>query len=120
MKRDSRRSTLLTLLAAFYLPLSLVTGIFGMNIKEFSDKAPPFYTCFEALFAVMAVTAIFLGLYRYLPLVFRGSKKRENMPLAERSRVQQFCRKMTSPLRQTYRAFLDLERRRQRHLEELE
>jgi Mg2+ and Co2+ transporter CorA len=42
MKRQSRRATVLTLLAAFYLPLSLVTGIFGMNIKEFDDVKPSF------------------------------------------------------------------------------
>lgn len=71
MKRQSRRATLLTLLAAFYLPLTLVTGIFGMNIKEFDDVKPSFVLCFEALFAVTAVTIIFYGLYRYLPMVFR-------------------------------------------------
>jgi Mg2+ and Co2+ transporter CorA len=69
MKRQSRRATVLTLLAAFYLPLSLVTGIFGMNLKEFDDAKPSVALCFEALFAVIAVTAFFYGLYRYLPLV---------------------------------------------------
>jgi hypothetical protein len=71
MKRQSRRATVLTLLAAFYLPLSLVTGIFGMNIKEFDEVKPPFFLCFEVLFAVIAVTMIFYGLYRCSPLVFR-------------------------------------------------
>jgi hypothetical protein len=72
MKRQSRRATVFTLLAAFYLPLSLVTGIFGMNIKEFDDVKPSFVLCFEALFAVIAVTMIFYGLYRYLPLVYNS------------------------------------------------
>lgn len=84
MKRQNRRATLLTLLAAFYLPLSLVTGIFGMNIKEFNDKAPPFYLCFEALFAIIAVTAIFYRLYRYLPLAFRKPRNRQSHPQARR------------------------------------
>jgi hypothetical protein len=65
MKQQSRRATLLTLLAAFYLPLTLVTGIFGMNIREFDDVKPSFVLCFEALFAVVAVTMIFYGVYRY-------------------------------------------------------
>lgn len=58
MKEQSRRATQLTLLAAFYLPLTLVTGIFGMNIKEFEDAKPPFRHCYEALFAVIAVTLV--------------------------------------------------------------
>jgi hypothetical protein len=65
MKQQSRRATLLTLLAAFYLPLTLVTGIFGMNIREFDDVKPSFVLCFEALFAVVAVTMVSYGLYRY-------------------------------------------------------
>jgi len=118
MKRDSRRSTLLTLLAAFYLPLSLVTGIFGMNIKEFNEKAPPFYLCFEALFAIMAVTLVFLGLYRYLPLLFRRPKKRASPRRAERSCISQLCCKVMAPFCQAYGMFLELERRRQQLLKE--
>ena len=41
MKRQGRRATLLTLLALLavnYLPLTLVTGIFGINIKETAKK----------------------------------------------------------------------------------
>lgn len=60
MKRQSRRATLLTLLAAFYLPLSLVTAyIFGMNIRELEDNVPTIRSCFQALFAVIAVTLLF-------------------------------------------------------------
>ncbi|KAM0710554.1 hypothetical protein Q7P35_002225 [Cladosporium inversicolor] len=72
MKRQSRRATLLTLLAAFYLPLTLVTGIFGMNIKEFDDAKPPFVLCFGALFAVIGVTGIFYVICRFLPRLLRG------------------------------------------------
>jgi hypothetical protein len=78
MKRQSRRATVLTLLAAFYLPLTLVTGIFGMNIKEFDIVKPSVALCFEALFAIIAVTAIIYGLFRYLPLVFRSLKVPES------------------------------------------
>ena len=120
MKRQSRRATLLTLLAAFYLPHSLVTGIFGMNIKEFSDNAPPFYLCFEALFAVVAVTAIFYGLHRYLPLVLRTPKKREPRSQANPSRVHRCLDKISTPFRKLYDAFLSLERRRKEAQEDIE
>lgn len=42
MKQQAERATLLTLLAVVYLPLTLVTGIFGMNIKETNQGTPTF------------------------------------------------------------------------------
>lgn len=82
MKRQGRRATLLTLLAAFYLPLTLVTGIFGMNIKEFDgDNAPPFRLCFQALFAVIAVTLLFFCgylLWGYGTKWLNGRRKKED------------------------------------------
>lgn len=54
--RDSRiqaeRSTALTALAAIYLPLSLATGVFGMNIWEINKGSPKWW----------AVVALSLGL----------------------------------------------------------
>lgn len=119
MKRQSRRATLLTLLAAFYLPLTLVTGIFGMNIAEFDVQKPSFYLCFEALFAVIAVTAIFYGIYRYLPLVFRASTRRKTRSQAEPSRVHRYLHTISTPFRNTYYTFLWLEHCRQRRDENL-
>jgi hypothetical protein len=113
MKRQSRRATLLTLLAAFYLPLTLVTGIFGMNIKEFDVQKPSFSLCFEALFAVIAVTAILYGLYRYLPVIYYLSTQRQNRPRAEESRLRRFCDVFLAPFRLIYLCFLELEERRQ-------
>lgn len=118
MKRQSRRATFLTLLAAFYLPLTLVTGIFGMNIKEFDgENAPPLYLCFEALFAVVAVTVIFFGLYRYLPLVFLTLHRRKTRPGKKPFRLHWTLlvigKIISAPFRQIYHAFLSLEERRQ-------
>lgn len=79
MKRQSGRATLLTLLAIFHLPLTLVAGIFGTNIKEFGDNAPPFRLCFQALFAVIAVTLLFFGGYRlwgYMTKWLKGRRKK--------------------------------------------
>jgi hypothetical protein len=52
-KKQARRSTALTALAAIYLPLSLTTGVFGMNISEISAGNAPRY---------WAVLALSLGL----------------------------------------------------------
>lgn len=121
MKRQSRRATLLTLLAAFYLPLTLVTGISGMNIKEFDgERAPSFSLCFAALVAVVAVTAIFYGLYRYLPLAFRTPRKRKTHWQAKPTGINQCLHIISAPFRMLYHAFLWLERRRRLRFEDIE
>jgi len=120
MKRQSRRATLLTLLAAFYLPLTLVTGNFGMNIAEFDVQKPSFILCFEALFAVVAVTAIFYGLYRYLPLVLRTSRKRKARSQKDLSRARRCLLIISAPFGMVYDAFLWLESRRRLPQEDIE
>lgn len=50
MKQQAARTTLLTTLAVIYLPLQLITGIFGMNIKEITgDGIPRWWACLAAL-----------------------------------------------------------------------
>jgi hypothetical protein len=50
IKQQAARTTLLTTLAVIYLPLQLVTGIFGMNIKEITgDGGPRWWACLIAL-----------------------------------------------------------------------
>jgi hypothetical protein len=50
MKQQASRTTLLTYLAVIYLPLQLITGIFGMNIKEITgDASLRWWACFIAL-----------------------------------------------------------------------
>ena len=50
MKQQAARTTLLTTLAVIYLPLQLITGIFGMNIKEITgDGRPKWWACLIAL-----------------------------------------------------------------------
>lgn len=64
MKRQSRRATVLTLLAAIYLPLSLVTSIFGMNIQEITkDDSNPVARHAGIVFGVVlgATLLFFLG-----------------------------------------------------------
>lgn len=64
MKRQGRRATILTLLAAIYLPLSLVTSIFGMNVQEITkDDSNPVARHAGIVFAIVlgATLLFFLG-----------------------------------------------------------
>lgn len=65
MKRQGRRATVLTLLASIYLPLSLVTSIFGMNIQEITkDGSNPVGRQAAMVFGVVAgATVLFFLLY---------------------------------------------------------
>lgn len=56
MKKQAQRATLLTILAVIYLPLTLVTGIFGMNIKEINGGAPLLWSCILGLLVIAGLT----------------------------------------------------------------
>lgn len=58
MKKQTTWTVVLTVLAAIYLPMTLVTGIFGMNITEISPEAtaPDAWWAFGAWAVVFAVT----------------------------------------------------------------
>ncbi|CAK3909492.1 Magnesium transport, transmembrane region [Lecanosticta acicola] len=62
--KEARRSALLTQLATVYLPLSLVTSIFGMNVREISDPIPSIWVCVVTLVIVGGFTAALLWLSR--------------------------------------------------------
>ncbi|KAK5741728.1 hypothetical protein LTR17_003719 [Elasticomyces elasticus] len=63
---QARRGTLITYLAFIYVPLSFVTGIFGMNVKEVNGSPLSVWVCFAALAIVFAGTAAIFVSYRYL------------------------------------------------------
>ena len=56
MKQQAQRATMLTILAAIYLPLTLITGIFSMNIKKSNDGEPRFWSCILALLVIAGAT----------------------------------------------------------------
>lgn len=63
-KRQAERATLLTLVAAVYLPLTLVTNIFGMNIREIDGDLLTYRACLKALGVVLGCTIVFALVYR--------------------------------------------------------
>jgi CorA-like Mg2+ transporter protein len=56
--RQSLRATQLTILASIYVPLSFVTGVFGMNLKELNGSSLSIWIFFLVVVIAAAVTAI--------------------------------------------------------------
>lgn len=62
--RRTRWTVALAILAAFYLPMTLVTGIYGMKIKEISgDKGPNWWWVVVAWAITMGITVGCFGRY---------------------------------------------------------
>ena len=62
--KQAQRANFLTMVAVIYLPLSLVTGIFGMNLKEINNGTLDAAACGMVLDVVIAATIAFvLGFY---------------------------------------------------------
>jgi hypothetical protein len=78
-KTQTERATLLTLLAAVYLPLTLVTGIFGMNIKDINDGNPSWRACGEVLAVVAVCTVVFVVAYQSWRRWRKQQRKKERM-----------------------------------------
>ena len=57
---EARRSARLTQLATIYVPLSFVTGVFGMNVKEINNSPLSVWTAIIALLVTVIVTAALL------------------------------------------------------------
>ena len=110
---NSERATVLTFLACIYLPLSLVTGIFGMNIKEINGGAPSWWSCVIAL-AVIAFGTLGLGFWLY-PTASVRALRLSASEAALRSKATfryiQLLYLPTAPARKRLRAIFDLENR---------
>lgn len=102
---NSERATVLTFLACTYLPLTLVTGIFGMNIKEINGGAPSWWSCVIAL-AVIAFGTLGLGFWLY-PTAAVHTLKRWTSWAASRSKAT--LRYIQLLARERLRAIFDLE-----------
>jgi Mg2+ and Co2+ transporter CorA len=58
---QARRSTALTALAAIYLPLSLATGVFGMNIREINHGSPKWWAAVSLGLGLLVLSGPFLA-----------------------------------------------------------
>ena len=64
--KQALRATQLTLLASIYVPLSFVTGVFGMNLKEVNGSQLSVWVFFVALaIAAIVTAAIFWAIHRH-------------------------------------------------------
>ena len=61
---QSKRGTLVAVLATVYVPLSFVTGIFGMNVSEINGSPLSVWVCFATLAVVVLLTATAYILYQ--------------------------------------------------------
>lgn len=60
---NGRRADKLTWFAAVYIPLSFVTGIFGMNLRELNGSTLSLWVCFAVLAMVLVLTVALTWLY---------------------------------------------------------
>ena len=83
MKKQTTWTVVLTVLAAIYLPMTLVTGIFGMNITEISSEAtaPDAWWAFGAWAVVFAVTLAGILLYAIVRKCKARNKRRRKADL---------------------------------------
>lgn len=70
---QSQRATRLTQLAFIYVPLSFVTGIFGMNVQEISATGLSIWVCFVTLAIIVMLT---VGIFWVLHS--RGKKRQKS------------------------------------------
>lgn len=79
---QAKRNAWLAQLASIYLPLSVVTGKFGMNLKELDERKPSFWWAIVVLVALAALTiGIFFRLRR---METKLERRREAKRLFER------------------------------------
>jgi Mg2+ and Co2+ transporter CorA len=73
MKRQTEWTVVLAVLAAIYLPMSLVTGIFGMNITDLSAdiSAPDKWTVVRTWAVIFGTTMASILVYALVRLILR-------------------------------------------------
>lgn len=80
MKRQTEVTVVLGVLAAIYLPLTLVTGIFGMNINEVNEGVPDWIWVVKVWSWIFSVTIIPILIYGMVRLVIKYCRaRREKM-----------------------------------------
>lgn len=75
---QAKRGSQLTFLAFIYVPLSFVTGIFGMNIQQINGSGLNIWVCFVALVPIFILTVMVFFVVR-----FYGSQRDAGKSAAE-------------------------------------
>ncbi|SMR60921.1 unnamed protein product [Zymoseptoria tritici ST99CH_1E4] len=88
-KRNGKRSTLLTLLAAIYLPLTLATGIFGMNIKEIGSDNAPRYWAVLAVAGGLAIPSVCFCIWLFYTSDEKPDKEDEAVDRRNRAKAKE-------------------------------
>jgi len=65
IKEQAQQGQMITRLAFLYVPLSFVTGIFGMNVKEINGSPLPMWVPLAAFLVVSACTLGIFFLWRW-------------------------------------------------------
>jgi Mg2+ and Co2+ transporter CorA len=90
MKRQTEWMVVLALLAAIYLPMTLVTGIFGMNISEINadETLPSRWAALKAWGVVFGATLGCLVVYAMVRQPIRWLLEQREMAKAEAMHVE--------------------------------
>lgn len=78
--KQTKQAMLLTGLAAVYLPLSLATGLFGMNVREINDSSPRIWMFIVTLLVLIVLTVAGMGVV----LLFQKRSERPPKPENEK------------------------------------
>lgn len=76
--QQAQRTTRLTLLALVYIPISFVTGIFGMNIRELNDSGASIWVFFVVVAAAAVLSMSMFWSLRSLENRRAGGKEKES------------------------------------------
>ena len=79
---QAQRGGQITLLALIYVPLSFVTGIFGMNIQQINGSGLNIWVCFVTLVPVVFITVLV-----FLAVKLHGDRKAARKTLVQSLQV---------------------------------
>ncbi|GAW14488.1 hypothetical protein ANO14919_038910 [Xylariales sp. No.14919] len=90
---ESKRTKLVTVLAIFFVPISLSTSVFGMNIRELNENGQPIWVFLVTTIIIVAVTMVSWGFMyqtqKYHSLPKDDSRREKKTPWTRLCRLLQ-------------------------------
>ncbi|KAI0417883.1 hypothetical protein F5X98DRAFT_386722 [Xylaria grammica] len=90
---ESKRTKLVTVLAIFFVPISLSTSVFGMNIRELNENGQPIWVFLVTTIIIVAVTMVSWGFMyqtqKYHSLPKDDSRREKKTPWTRLGRLLQ-------------------------------